>query len=137
MAHDHTHPHTVEELEETLHAHDDWFRHDAAAPHHQQPHGETKAWGILGFMAATLVFVLVVGYASFFLWEDWTRAQSVKVFEGQTKRSEYLSLRADWQKRLTSYEWADAAKGTVHIPIDQAKKQVAAYYAAKKGSGAK
>lgn len=135
MSHDHAHPHTIAELEESLHAHDDWFRHDATEPHHQEAHGETKAWGIIGIMAATIVFVVIVGYASFFLWEDWTRRQSVKVFEGQTNRTEYNSLRAEWRRQLTTYSWADAEKGLVAVPLEEAKKQVLSYYAAKQKGG--
>ena len=128
------HPHTVEELHDSLVHHDQWFRHDATEPHHQPAHGETQAWGIIGVMVATLVFVVVVAFPVFFMWEDWTRGQIVKSKEGQTRRTEYVSLRSSWDKQLTSYEWADPAKGTVRVPIDVAWKQVMARYSGAQGT---
>lgn len=35
-------------------------------------------------------------------------------------------FRAEQEKRLNSYYWVDKQKGTVHIPIDQAMKKLAA-----------
>lgn len=127
MAHDphHHHPTDANELEETLHAHDDWFRHQPGEAH-QAPHGELNAWGIIVFMAVTLLFVAGVSYVTFFYWEARTRQQLVIADEQRTPRSEYVSLKADWSKQLTSYEWADAAKGRVRIPLSEAKKLVIA-----------
>jgi hypothetical protein len=44
----------------------------------------------------------------------------------QTDPSEDLArFRAEEQKRLNSYYWIDKNKGIVHIPIEQAMKEVA------------
>lgn len=127
--------HTVVDFEHALVSHDSWFRHDSNEPTHQSAHGETKAWGIVAFMAGTLVFVVVVSYLAYFYYEGLTRDRLVSFQEAQTPSAEQISMRAEWSARLSKYEWADAQTGTVRIPLDAAKKRVIQLYASTPQGG--
>lgn len=37
-------------------------------------------------------------------------------------QSEYIVVREDWQRELTTYGWADESAGTVRVPIERAKQ---------------
>ncbi len=131
MSHDHEHhdtPHTTEELEESLHAHDEWFRHDASEPKHQEAHGETRSGVILGFLFGTVAFVAIVGVIVYQFYLMLAREQQVKLQEGRTNTAEIRSARAAWEEALDSYGWADAEAGTVRIPLELAKQNVIERY---------
>lgn len=127
MAHDHGHSaaaslHDSVHYEHDLIEHDSWFRHDANAPHHKEATGQTNAWAIIAFMAATLGVVVVTGLVTYYLiFEPMMRFELVRAKEGRAVNAEYASMRADWQKSLNSYEWADPATGTVRVPLELAK----------------
>jgi len=125
MTHDPTHavPHTPEELTESLHAHDEWFRH-SPEEHHQEAHGATNAGIILAFLAGTVVFVGVVGFAVFKHYEHLLWAEQVRLQEHRTPRAEYQSLRAEWQQQLTTFAWTNKEAGRVRVPLDVAKRLV-------------
>ncbi|HBS28822.1 MAG TPA: hypothetical protein DEB06_05090 [Phycisphaerales bacterium] len=120
-------PHTAEELSESLHAHDEWFRH-APGEHHQEAHGGTNAVVILGFLGATVLFVGVVGFAVYKVYEVALRAEQVAMQERRTPRAEYAGLRADWQAQLSSFAWTDKEKGRVRVPLEVAKRLVMEEY---------
>lgn len=125
MTHDHTHgvPHTPEELSESLHAHDEWFRH-SPDEHHQEAHGATNARVILAFLAGTVALVAVVGFVVFKMFEHGLWAEQVRLQEHRTPRAEYQSLRAEWQQQLTTFAWTDREAGRVRVPLDVAKRLV-------------
>ena len=71
-------------------------------------------------------FVLIAAFPSSV--RDVSRAPTVELPEPrlQTDPSEDLArFLAEEDKRLNSYYWIDKNKGIVHIPIEQAKKEVA------------
>lgn len=139
MAHAHSHghhhsggePHDTAHFVHELESHDTWFRHDAHAPHHQQAHGETQAWGIVWFMVGTLVaVVLVCAVVFWFIYEPLMRFEVERAKEGVAINTEYTDMRAQWEKQLSTYEWADSTAGRIRIPLDVAKERVIAEYAA-------
>ena len=96
---------------------------------------ERSDWplGTIGLvLAATLVLLVIsplVMIAAFPTTPaDVSRALTVEPPQPllQTDPSEDLAqFRADEDKRLNSYYWIDKSKGAVHIPIEQAMKEVA------------
>lgn len=112
---------------EALDHHDDWFRHDASEQH-QEAHGDTQALGIIAFMVGTLVVVIAVSLAAYYLFESWGRKQLLVNNERRTKTAEYQSLRAEWTRQLGAYEWTDAAAGKVRIPLELARTRVIDLY---------
>ncbi|HEV2859991.1 MAG TPA: hypothetical protein VGX48_03215 [Pyrinomonadaceae bacterium] len=57
--------------------------------------------------------------------------------EGKTDRapgpeSEYLIVREEWDRKLTTYGWADQQAGTVRVPIDRAMRAYAERQRAKR-----
>jgi hypothetical protein len=112
---------------EALDHHDDWFRHDPSEQH-QDAHGDTQALGIIAFMVGTLVVVIVVSLAAYYLFESWGRKQLLVNNERRTKTAEYQSLRAEWTRQLGAYEWTDAAAGKVRIPLELARTRVIDLY---------
>lgn len=109
-------------FEHDLEEHDSWFRHDASEPHHQEAHGGTNAWGIIGVMAATLFVVNLTAAVTYHgLFEPLMRAEREKA-ENRPVNAEYVTMRSAAQSQFNSYEWADASKGLVRVPLDVAKK---------------
>jgi len=138
MSHQHhshppTHPahetHTAADYEHELIEHDSWFRHDASEPRHQESHGETSALGILLTLFATVVFVFGTG-GVVLVWfgNEWREFAHVQE-EVHTNVAEIRSARAEWQRRLSTYEWTDPAAGRVTIPLEAAKARVIERYA--------
>lgn len=124
MSHDHHTPHTTSELAESLHQHDDWFRHSVNEPHHQKAHGETRASVILGFLALTVLFVGVTGYVVLKIFEDLAFREVVASQERRTPTAEVNSLRAQWDEQLSRFGWSDAGTDRVRVPLDVAKRLV-------------
>jgi hypothetical protein len=97
---------------------------------------EQSDWllGMIGLvLAATLILLvispLVMIVAFPITLADVSRALTVKPPQPrlQTDSSaDPAKFRTDEDKRLNSYYWIDKKKGIVHIPIEQAMKQVAA-----------
>jgi hypothetical protein len=109
--------------EHDLEEHDSWFRHDTTEPHHQEAHGATRAWGIIGFMVATLFLVLAVGLVTYYgAFEPLMRARLEAVGEGRPISLEHPSARSASVSRLNTYQWVDPAKGTVRIPMEVARR---------------
>lgn len=129
MSHDPTNhaPHTHEELSESLHAHDEWFRH-SPEEHHQEAHGSTNARIILAFLAATVLFVFGTGFIVFKHYEHRLWAEQVRLQELRTPRAEYLGLRAEWQQQLNSFAWTNQEAGRVRVPLEVAKRLVMEEY---------
>lgn len=128
---DHLHrTHTAEEFEHELVAHDEWFRHDASEPRHKEAHGGTNTWIINTFFFATVIFVAVTGrlVMSLFKWD----VNRVKVAQQEQIpiSTEARNLRAEWDSRLHSYQWADAQAGRVRVPIEAAEQIVINEYRA-------
>lgn len=129
--HDHLHrTHTPEEFEHELVAHDEWFRHDATEPHHQQAHGSTNTWIINAFFVATVAFVAVTALVvlALFKWD----VNRVKVVQQERTpiSTEAQNLRAEWDSRLHSYQWSDPQTGRVRVPLEVAKQLVINEYKA-------
>jgi len=127
-AHEHHTPHTVEELEESLQAHDEWFRHDASEPHHQEAHGQTNTTLILGFLGGTVVFVAVVGFIVYQYFLLLAREQQESLQERRTNTAEVRSMEAAWGETLSSYGWVDAQAGVVRVPLEVARERVIERY---------
>lgn len=125
MSHSHGDTKTLHDsitFEHDLEEHDSWFRHDSSAPHHQVAHGGTNAWGIIAIMVATLGLVLVTAAVTYYgLFEPLMRAEREKA-ENRPVNAEYVTMRSAAQSQFNSYEWADASKGLVRVPLDVAKK---------------
>jgi hypothetical protein len=96
---------------------------------------EQSDWplGTIGLVFAAILILLVISplliIAAFPITPaDVSRALTVEPPHPrlQTDPSKDLArFRADEDKRLNSYYWIDKKKGVVHIPIDQAMKEVA------------
>lgn len=134
MSHDpHHEPLTELEYHETLHEHDEWFRHSAAEPAHQEAHGRTSAGIIVAFLFGTLVFVGVTGILVFTLFLQMTDTVVVQNQERDTDRSQLLSARATWDRQHSEFALIEGAPGRAHIPLDLAKKLVIEDYARNGG----
>jgi len=133
MAHHSSHePHDTVHYVQELHAHDSWFRHAPHEPHHQQPHGETHAWAIVGFMVGTLIAVIIICFVVYwFMFEPLMRTESELVKEGGGYSAEFANSRTEWERQLKSYDWTDPAAGRIRIPIEVAKERIVAEYAAR------
>ncbi len=133
QSHSHGHPahetHSAADYEHELVEHDSWFRHDTAEPQHQASHGETSAIGILLTLFATVVFVFGTG-GVVLVWfgHEW-REFAIVQEEQKTNVTDLRNARAEWERVLSSYEWADPATGRVRIPLELAKSRVIDRYA--------
>jgi len=97
---------------------------------------EQSDWplGTIGLVLAAALILLVISPLVMIVAfpttsADVNRALSVKPPQPrlQTDPSADLAkFRADEDKRLNSYYWIDKKKGDVHIPIEQAMKEVTA-----------
>lgn len=126
--------HTTEEFEQSLVEHDEWFRHSADEPHHQEAHGETKSQVILLFLLGTVVFVFGTGFVVLKFFEAETRKLKATMDEAATSREEYLDANERWERELTSYGWASAIDGSVHIPLELATREVLGEYKSRAGA---
>ena len=96
---------------------------------------EQSDWpvGTIGLVLAAVFIILVISpfvmIAEFPTTPaDVSRALTVEPPQPrlQTDPSEdFVRFRADEEKRLNSYYWIDQKKGIVHIPIEQAMKEIA------------
>jgi hypothetical protein len=96
---------------------------------------EQSDWplGMIGLiLLGTLIFLVISPFVLIGAFpnavSDVSRALTVEPPQPrlQTDPSEDLAkFMADEDKRLNSYYWIDKKKGIVHIPIEQAMKQVA------------
>lgn len=119
-AHD---PRTVDEFHQTLHEHDEWFRH-TPAEHHQEAHGGTSTGIILAFMIGTLLVVGVTSYGVFVIWQRMTDAIVVELQERRTPLAPLLSARAEWAGQMTRFEPIQGSPGRVRVPLDVAMRLV-------------
>jgi hypothetical protein len=96
---------------------------------------ENSDWplGLIGWVAVgTFIFLVIAPFALIGAFpravSDVSRALTVEPPKPrlQTDPSEDLAkFLADEDKRLNTYYWIDKQKGIVHIPIEQAMKEVA------------
>lgn len=130
MSHDpHHEPQTAEEYHETLHEHDEWFRHSPGEPAHQEAHGRTSAGIIVAFLFFTLIFVGVTGMLVFQLWLKMTDGVVVQNEERRTNISQLLSARADWERQNAQFGLIEGVPGRAKVPLDLAMKLVVEDYA--------
>lgn len=129
----HHEPTTSLEYHETLHEHDEWFRHAADEPAHQQAHGRTSAGIIIAFLMGTVVFVGVTGLLVFEFFLEATAAQVVVSQEGQTPIAQLLAARADWDRQHSQLSLIEGAPGRAHIPLNLAYELVIKDYARNGG----
>jgi len=123
QSHGHDKPlHDSIAFEHELEVHDSWFRHDTHEPHHQQAHGGTDAWGIIAFMLATLILVVVTAFVTYYGAFEPLMRQSLEQAEAHPVNADFATARAAAVARFNSYEWADPARGLVSVPLDVAKQ---------------
>lgn len=133
--HDHHHvPHTPEELKESLHAHDDWFRHSADEPTHQAAHGDFNPYVIMGSLAATIVSVVVVVVVVLGWFDRMIGAERYIVQENNPAYGQEFRGKQDvWKTQLYGEPtWVDERTNTIRIPIDTAIEVVVKDYATAK-----
>ncbi len=133
--------HDEQELMHELEHHDEWFRHDASEPHHQESHGSTNLWIIGGFLAATVVFVFASAWVlvNMYFRPNINNLQ-VKHQENVAPLSRLYDqtiggyaagvtqLHDQWNAALTSGAMIDADKGTARIPVESATRLVIEQY---------
>ncbi len=133
--------HDEQELMHELEVHDEWFRHSADEPHHQDSHGSTNPWIIGSFLGLTVVFVFASAWVlvnMFFLPHINTlksaSQESVaplsKLYD--TTLGGYAAgvsqLNAEWNSKMTTGAMVDPQKGTARIPVDSAMRLVIEQY---------
>jgi hypothetical protein len=80
--------------------------------------------GVLAVVSAVTIIVAVITATSvdaLYLWG------ADKEFERKVEKRpvpELDALRAESQQRLSAYGWVDRENGVVHMPIEEAKKQL-------------
>lgn len=133
--------HDERELMHELEHHDEWFRHDASEPHHQDAHGRTNIWVLGGFLAATVVFVFVSAWVlvnTFFL----PHIHSLKEVEQESVAplsrlydstiggyaAGVSQLHDQWDAALSKGQIIDQSAGTARIPVDAATRLVIEQY---------
>ncbi len=129
----HHEPTTAQEYHETLHEHDDWFRHSANEPHHQEAHGSTHAAIIIAFLFGTVVFVAISGALVYQLFQSMTDAVAVENHERRTPVDQFLSSKAEWERQLSQLTLIDGAPGRARVPLDMAQKLVIEDYTRNSG----
>ena len=134
MSHDPHHEPTTElEYHETLHEHDEWFRHTPQEPAHQEAHGRTSAGIIIAFLMGTVVFVGVTGFLVFQMFLGMTDAEVVQSQERRTPISQLLSAQADWDRQQSQFGLIEGAPGRARVPLDLARRLVIQDYARNSG----
>ena len=124
-------PHTQDELRDALREHDDWFRHDASEPSHQQSHGDFNPYVVMGFLAATIVLVAAVVIVTVPWFGRAVQAKRVEVQEENRRLTlDYEQRASRWTEELTgSPSWVDEANNVIRVPIDLAIDEVVESYA--------
>lgn len=125
----HHEPTTEQEYHETLHEHDEWFRHSAAEPHHQEAHGRTSAAIIIAFLFGTVVFVGVTGILVYQLFLAMMDPVVVQYQERSTSLTQLQSTSAEWERQLSQLGPIEGAPGRARVPLELARKLVVQDYA--------
>jgi len=96
---------------------------------------EQSDWplGTIGLVLAAMFIVLVISPFVMIVAFPTTPADVSRALTVEPPRprlqtnpsADLMQFRADEEKRLNSYYWIDKNKGIVHIPIEQAMKEVA------------
>lgn len=133
--------HDEQELMHELEAHDEWFRHDAAEPHHQEAHGSTNIWVIGGFLAGTVVFVFASAWVlvnMYFLPNihalKTARQESVaplsRLYDSTLGgyAAGVSQLQDQWNATLTTGAILDQERQTARVPIESAMRVVIEQY---------
>lgn len=114
--------------------HDDWFKHDASEPAHQEMHGKINPFGIMLALLATLVavgvtIVLVLKLAfDPAIYENKAERLEARTSEIAAPSNEKL---ANWDNRLSTPGWVNSDEGIVRLPLEIAQQKVIQEYADK------
>lgn len=135
MNHAHHEPHTPEELQETLHEHDEWFRHTPDEPRHHHAHGTTQARLILLFLIGTLVVVFGTTMAVLVVFDQLGEGIYVENKERRTPTTQIASFRAEWQRQLSEFSPVEGAPGRARIPLELAQRLVVEDYSRNAPAG--
>jgi len=137
MSEHHTHhhtPHTTDEFQHALVEHDEWFRHSADEPTHQESHGDFNPYVVMAFLFVTIG--LVFGTAVFVvMWfARLSHDQKVIVQERNPEYNQEYVERADqWKADLYGEPtWIDEKNNLIRIPIGDAMDAVVKEYASAK-----
>ncbi|MEO1130320.1 MAG: hypothetical protein AAFX05_11535 [Planctomycetota bacterium] len=129
MSEHHTTPHTSEELEASVHEHDEWFRHSPDEPHHQAEHGGFNPIVVMGFLAATILITFGVAAVVLPWFAREVQAQRVQVQEANSQYgAEYREKMEGWVSDLSKPAWVDAENNVVRLPLDLAVERVIEQY---------
>lgn len=113
--------------DQALHADDAWHSHSGEAPP-QEAHGTVHP-GLL-FAVGGGSFVLLLASIMFLVLMFKHGAQEeLRVKLEIDLGAEYVGVKAAWEQSLRDYGWANAEEGIVHVPIENAMRQVATEYA--------
>ncbi|MCA9310113.1 MAG: hypothetical protein KDA21_02845 [Phycisphaerales bacterium] len=136
MSHDHDHPHNADELKQELEHHDEWFRHAADEPAHMEAHGRINSVFIIGYLALTILIVLVIAIGVVQYVKSSVRDLRQHTAETVVPRGRYFGpgsneVGADairqWHEDLDQWRWVK--KGEIsQIPIDVAMDRVVEQY---------
>jgi len=134
--HDHHHhaPHNPAELHTAIVEHDDWFRHSADEPRHQQSHGDFNPYVIMGFLAVTIVIVFGSAAAIVPWFARMTDYRKHIVREANPDYNhEFREMSELWRTELFGEPtWVNEKENTIRIPIDDAMNLVVKEYASAK-----
>jgi hypothetical protein len=112
--------------------HDDWFKHDASEPAHQEMHGRLNPYAIMLSLAGTLVLVAVTIVLTLKLvfTPAITENKSVRLEAGTDMLAgEVREAVAGWNNEMSRAAWIDAENGVVRLPMDIAMDKVIREYA--------
>ena len=85
----------------------------------------TPKIAVVGFISAIVIFALIILTQALFY---WTEAQQRIVKDVDQPYLEIANLNADQQAKLAKYQWLDAEKKVVGIPIKRAMELVVEKY---------
>ena len=112
--------------------HDDWFKHDASEPQHQEMHGKINPLGIMLTLLATLVVVAVTMIVVLKFFFDpaiyQNKAERLEARTAQIAAPAQEKL-ANWESDLGSAGWVDSNTGVVRLPLEVARQKVMQEYA--------
>lgn len=133
--------HDEAELMHELEEHDEWFRHGADEPHHQEAHGSTNIFLLGGFLAATVLFVFATSWVLVNLYflpninnlkaeQQETVAPMSRLYDQSIGgyAANIAQLDDSWNGAMTSGMVIDADKGTARIPVESAMRLVIEQY---------
>lgn len=135
---DHNDPHhiahTPEELRETLHAHDDWFRRSPDEPSHQSAHGDFNPYVVMISLAVTIVSVILIVILTIGWWDRMAAEERYLVQENNPAYGQEFRGKSDtWRAQLYGEPtWVDERTNTIRIPIDRAMQVIVQEYATAK-----